>query len=59
MSACGDEFVSLVEEAASRLANDDVFLADTKVATFGDKRNELVSACRHRHKLIIIIINLF
>ena len=35
MSACGDEFVSLVEGAASRLANDDIFLAGTKVATFG------------------------
>ena len=35
MSACRDEFISLVEGAASRLANDDVFLAETKVATFG------------------------
>ena len=35
MSACGDELVSLVEGAASRLANDDTFLAETKVATFG------------------------
>ena len=35
MSACGDEFVSLVDGAASRLANDDIFLAETKVATFG------------------------
>ena len=34
MYACGDEFVSLVEGAASRLANDDIFLAETKVATF-------------------------
>ena len=34
MSACGDEFVSLVEGAASRLAKD-IFFAETKVATFG------------------------
>ena len=35
MSACGDELVSLVEGPASRLANDVIFLAETKVATFG------------------------
>ena len=35
MSACRDDFVSLVEGAASRLANDDIFLTETKVAMFG------------------------
>ena len=35
MSACREELVSLVEGAASRLGNDDIFLAETKVAMFG------------------------